>query len=108
MKQQSRRSFMTSLVSVSALTVLAPFEKLIAAERKKVKITDIKTMVFQGPSNPYMTGRTYTLVKVETDAGLFGIAEAYGTPGLGIKEEIHGLKNIFIGKDPLEIDRLYT
>ena len=41
------------------------------------------------------------LVKVETDTGLYGIAEAYGTPGLGIKEAIHGLKGMFIGKDPL-------
>ena len=108
MKRQSRRSFVTSLAGMSALALLAPFERLIAAQRNKVKITDIKTMVFKGPSNPYMTARTYNLVKVETDVGLFGIAEAYGTPGLRVKEEIHGLKNIFIGKDPLEIDRLYT
>lgn len=100
MKRQSRRSFVTSLAGISALALLAPFERLIAAQRNKVKITDIKTMVFKGPGNPYMTARTYNLVKVETDVGLFGVAEAYGTPGLGVKEEIHGLKNIFIGKTP--------
>ena len=57
-------------------------------------------MLLNGP-------RTYTLVKVETDAGVFGIAEAYGSPGLGIVDAIHGVKEFLIGRDPLEIDRLY-
>jgi L-alanine-DL-glutamate epimerase-like enolase superfamily enzyme len=107
-KKHSRRDFLNSLAGISAVLMFGPFGQLAAAERNKVIITDIKTMVFLGPTTSYMKGRTYTLVKVETDAGLFGIAEAYGTPGLGIKEAIHGLKEIFIGKDPLQIDRLYT
>ena len=101
MIRQTRRSFVSSLVTISSAAMLGSYNRLIAPERNKVKITDIKTMVFQGP-------RTYTLVKVETDTGIFGIAEAYGSPGLGIKEEIHGLKHMFVGKDPLQIDRLYT
>ncbi len=108
MKLHGRRSFLTSMAGISATTLFAPYLNLIAADRNKVKITDIKTMVFRGPAKGYAHTRTYTLVKVETDAGLFGIAEAYGTPGLGIKEAIHGLKGIFIGKDPLQIDSLYT
>jgi len=107
-KNQNRRDFFTSLAGISAITMLSPFQTLMATERNKVVITDIKTMLFKGPTTTYMKGRTYTLVKVETDAGLYGIAEAYGTPGLGIKEAIHGLKNIFIGKDPIQIDRLYS
>ncbi len=103
MAQNSRRSFLSSLASISAVTLLTPFSRLIAAERNKVKIKDIKTMVFKGSK-----GRNYTLVKIETDSGLFGIAEAYGSPGLGIVKELHGLKELFIGKDPLQIDRLYT
>lgn len=82
-------------------TWFAGYVSLTAAERNRVKITDIKTMMLQGP-------RTYTLVKVETDAGIYGIAEAYGSPGLGVREAILGLRNLFIGKDPLQIDRLYT
>jgi len=101
MKHYSRRSFLTSLASLSAVGWLAGYERLSGAERGKVKITDIKMMMLQGP-------RTYTLVKVETDAGVYGIAEAYGSPGLGVREEIHGLREIFIGRDPLQIDRLYT
>ena len=38
--------------------------------KKRVKITDVQTMVMQGP-------RTYTLVKVVTDTGLHGIAEVF-------------------------------
>lgn len=98
---QSRRSFLASLTGLSAVGFLGTFHRLSAAERGKVKITDIKTMLLQGP-------RTYTLVKIETDAGVFGIAEAYGSPGLGVREAIHGLKRLFLGKDPLQIDRLYT
>ena len=43
-----------------------------------------------------------------SDAGIHGIAEAYGSPGIGVKEAIHGLRGLFVGKDPLQIDRLYT
>jgi L-alanine-DL-glutamate epimerase-like enolase superfamily enzyme len=53
-------------------------------------------------------GRTYTLVKITADDGLFGIAEAYGSPGVGVKEQVLSLKPWLVGKDPLEIDTLYT
>jgi len=94
----SRRRFISGVTGASFLTA---YNLMAAAERGKVKITDIKTMMLQGP-------RSYTLVKVETDAGVYGIAEAYGSPGLGVREEIHGLREAFVGKDPLQIDRLYT
>ena len=97
----SRRQFLKTLPAVGALPWFANFQQMAADDRAKVKITDIKTMLLQGP-------RSYTLVKVETDAGLFGIAEAYGSPGLGIREAIHGLRPRFVGEDPLQIDRLYT
>jgi L-alanine-DL-glutamate epimerase-like enolase superfamily enzyme len=52
-------------------------------------------------------GRTYTLVKITADDGLFGIAEAYGSPGIGVKEQILSFKPWLVGKDPLEIDAIY-
>ena len=97
----SRRSFLATLAGLSAPPWLSNYAILTAAERRKVKITDIKTLMLQGP-------RTYTLVKVETDAGLYGVAEAYGSPGIGVREAIHELRKLFIGKDPIQIDRLYT
>ena len=100
-KAISRRSVLAGLAAWSAPAWLTQFASLTAAERRKVKITDIKTMMLLGP-------RTYTLVKIETDAGISGIAEAYGSPGLGVRQAIHGLRELFVGQDPLQIDRLYT
>ncbi len=59
-------------------------------------------MTVQGP------GRNYVLVKVVADDGLYGIAEAYGTPAIGVKEQILGMKPGLLSKDPLEIDTIYT
>src|SRR4030095_9510107 len=81
---------------------LASFHGLAASERKRVKIRDVQVMLMQGP------GRNYTLVKVTSDAGLYGIAEAYGTPGVGGQEQVSARKPWLVGKDPLEIDTLYT
>jgi galactonate dehydratase len=80
---------------------MARYHAMAAPEKGKVKIRDIQVMVVQGP-------RTYTLVKVVSDAGLFGIGEAYGNPGAGVKEQIFALKPELIGKDPLQIDVIYT
>jgi L-alanine-DL-glutamate epimerase-like enolase superfamily enzyme len=59
-------------------------------------------MMLQGAS------RSYTLLKITADDGLHGIAEGYGSPGVGVKEQILSLKPWLVGKDPLEIDALYT
>ncbi len=82
-----------------AAAAVAPV--LAAAERKRVKIRDVQTMVLQGP-------RTYTLVKVVSDDGLYGIGEAYGSPAVGVKEQVLSLSPWLLNKDALEIDALYT
>src|SRR6266436_3971972 len=97
----SRRQFLRSLGFVPGAALLAQYHALADAEKGKTKIRDIKVMMLQGP-------RTYTLVKVESDAGLFGIGEAYGSPGVGVKEGIMAIKPELIGKDPLGIDVLIT
>ena len=101
MEAASRRSFIATLAGLSVPPWLASFRELGAANRDQVQITDIKTMILQGP-------RTYTLVRVDTDADVHGFAEAYGSPGIGVREAIHGLREFFVGKDPLQIDALYT
>ena len=90
----NRRDFLKPLA-------LAPFHRLAAAERGQAKIKDVQTMVVQG-------GRTYLLVKITSDDGTFGIGEAYGTPGYGVRDQILSLKPWLTGKDPLEIDKLFT
>lgn len=94
MNNLSRRDFL------KYAALLTSFNALAAPERGKVKIRDIKVMVVQGP-------RTYTLVKVLTDAGVYGIGEGYGNPGVGIKEGVLELRQYFLGKDPLDIEALY-
>jgi L-alanine-DL-glutamate epimerase-like enolase superfamily enzyme len=89
----SRRAF---------LGVVAALPQLAAAERKQLKVRDLRTMTLQGAS------RTYVLVKVVADDGVYGVAEAYGTPAIGVKEQVLALKPGLIGKDPLEIDAIYT
>ena len=94
----SRREFVGY---ATALPFLFQFHELAAAQRKRVKIRDVQVMMLEG-------NRTYTLVKITADDGLFGIAEAYGSPGVGVKEQVLSLKPWLVGKDPLEIDTLYT
>jgi L-alanine-DL-glutamate epimerase-like enolase superfamily enzyme len=101
MKATSRRQFFRSLALLPGSALLAQYHALAASEKGKTRIRDIKVMMLQGP-------RTYTLVKVESDGGLHGIGEAYGSPGVGVKEGILALKPDLIGKDPLGIDALIT
>ena len=77
------------------------YQILSETEQGRQKILDIRAMALQGP-------RTYTLVKVIAEDGLYGIGEAYGSPGAGIKEQIEAIKPSLIGRDPLAIDVLYT
>jgi L-alanine-DL-glutamate epimerase-like enolase superfamily enzyme len=49
----------------------------------------------------------WNLVKVETDAGVYGLGEAYWGPG--VKDLIlRQLKPLVVGEDPLNVDKLYT
>ena len=91
----SRRQFL------STAPWLVAYHQLAAADKGQLKIRDLQTMTLQGD-------RTYLLVKVIADDGTFGIGEAYGTPGYGVREQIHSLKSWLVGKDPLEIDKIYT
>ncbi|HZT31662.1 MAG TPA: mandelate racemase/muconate lactonizing enzyme family protein [Bryobacteraceae bacterium] len=94
----SRRGFLGAAVGGG---FLSGYHRLAAADKKRLKIRDVQTMVLQGP-------RTYTLVKVVADDGSYGIGEAYGSPGVGVKEQIHAIGPWLAGKDPLEIDTIYT
>jgi L-alanine-DL-glutamate epimerase-like enolase superfamily enzyme len=94
----SRRKFLEVAGGTALLSGLSRFA---GAARVQAKISDIQTMTIAG-------ARTYVLVKVVSDDGHFGIAEAYGTPSIGVKEQIQALKPLLLGKDPLQIDAVYT
>src|SRR5437773_8788411 len=97
MSKLSRRTF---LGAAAASLLPAPYERLAAAIRKKVKITDVKCMIVRGTWD-------WNLVKVETDSGVYGIGEAYSGPG--VKDLIlTQMKPLLLGEDPLNVDKLYT
>lgn len=100
----SRRKFLKTAAGAALLGgggLLSGFRRLAAAELGRRKIRDVQTMTLSGP-------RTYVFVKIVSDDGQSGIAEAYGTPAIGVQEQIHALKPWLLGKDPLEIDTIYT
>ena len=92
----SRRQFLQFAATAPCLT---RYHLLAAPEKKRLKIRDVQIMLLQG-------ARTYTFVKIVADDGLYGIGEAYGSPGIGVPEQIHALKPWLVGKDPLEINAL--
>jgi len=77
---------------------------LSAQERGRVKITDVKVMRLR------MNGHAMPLVKVETDAGVYGIGECHhDITGLGAKDVVlNAFRQMLIGQDPFDIDRLTT
>ena len=95
----TRRTFLKTATAATAFSTL-PLHTLAAPHKGKVKITDVKCMIVRGTWD-------WNLIKVETDAGIYGIGEAYWGPG--VKDLVlNQLKQHVIGEDPLNVDRLYT
>jgi gluconate/galactonate dehydratase len=65
---------------------------------REVEITDIETCVVEGNFE-------WNLIKVETDAGVTGIGEAYR--GGGVPELVEYTKRFLIGENPLDVERLF-
>jgi L-alanine-DL-glutamate epimerase-like enolase superfamily enzyme len=94
-----RRQLLARLGAVSCFALT--FQARAQALRKKVKITDVKVMIVRGPT------WDWNLIRIETDAGVHGIGEAYWGPG--VKDMIlKRLKDDLIGEDPLNVVKLYT
>lgn len=81
---------------------MARYHELAALEKGRHKIRSLDVMILQGRD------RNYTHVRVNTDTGLHGIGEGYGSPGAGIKEQMLALEPLLVGSDPLEIEKIYV
>jgi L-alanine-DL-glutamate epimerase-like enolase superfamily enzyme len=98
----SRRNLLSTAATNAAGFLLSGSHwKAAAAQKNKVKITDLKCMIVRGTWD-------WNLIKVETDQpGLYGIGEAYWGPG--VKDLVlNQLKQHVVGEDPLNVDKLYT
>jgi L-alanine-DL-glutamate epimerase-like enolase superfamily enzyme len=94
----NRRRFLQS--AVASAFASTPLARLSAQDKGKIKITDIKCMIVRGTWD-------WNLIKIETDAGISGLGEAYWGPG--VKDLVlRQLKPLLIGEDPLNVDKLYT
>lgn len=95
----TRRTFLKTATAATTFSAL-PLHALAAPHKGKIKITDVKVMIVRGTWD-------WNLIKVETDAGISGIGEAYWGPG--VKDLVlNQLKQHVIGEDPLNVDKLYT
>ncbi len=87
-----RRDFLLSALSLPAAGLFAPLERLTAADRGKVRITDLKM-------RPY---NTHTMIRVDTDAGISGYGES-GVTFAMMQAWMERYKPLLLGKDPLAI-----
>ncbi|MFB3776681.1 MAG: mandelate racemase/muconate lactonizing enzyme family protein [Bryobacteraceae bacterium] len=98
-----RRTFLKTLAAALPASTFVPYLYTARAqERGRVKITDVKFMRIQ------VKGHAWPLVKIETDAGVYGIGECHhDVTGLGAKDVVlNAFRQMLIGQDPLDIERL--
>jgi len=99
----NRRQFFRKAAAALPMAAVVPtFSRLAAQERKRVKITDVKCMRIRTSQH------VMPLVKIETDAGVYGIGECHhDVTGLGAKDSVlNAFKQILVGQDPFDIDML--
>ena len=99
-----RSEFITMAATIPAAASAPGFSNLIGAEPGKVKITDVKLMRVKIGNR----GHVLPLVKIETDAGVYGIGECHhDVTGLGAKDVVlNAFKPILVSQDPFDIARL--
>src|SRR5450631_203029 len=100
--KMSRRSFLAGLLS----SPLAAKYAAAANSMAPMKITNIETVFWKtrddAPFWPH-----WTWVKIDTDAGVYGIGETY--PRNPVEAEmIHYTASALIGRDPRDIERIWA
>ncbi len=100
----SRRDFIGTFSFGTAaffagVTASPSVERAAAALKGKVKITGIKTAVVQ-------SNYTWNYVKIFTNAGLYGLGEAFCSPG--VPALMKRFENSLIGQDPLNVEMIYN
>lgn len=91
----TRRRLLQLALTAPAGAWYSRYETLAAAERKQVKIVDIRAM--------NLGNRGTSLLKITTDAGLEGYGEASAS-GPMLRARIEEMKPLLVGQDPLAIE----
>ena len=100
----NRRRFLAGTAATAASAFLPEHPQVLKAMPQaesdfgKVKITAVKTA-------SVMINYPAHLVRIDTDAGVSGIGEAFNRDG--ILDHIGALKQVIIGEDPLQVDYLF-
>jgi L-alanine-DL-glutamate epimerase-like enolase superfamily enzyme len=89
-----RRDLLRAALALPTAGAFCAFERLTAADRGKVAITDIKMKPISGVG--------HTMIRIDTDAGVSGYGES-GVTGLMMKAWLEIYRPLLMGKDPLAI-----
>ena len=74
------------------------FDTIAASEKRRLRITAIKVMQLKRNNGQ-------SLVKIETDGGVYGIGEA-GAVAATVRAFLRYYEPMLLGEDPLEIEKL--
>tara|TARA_Y100000588_G_scaffold61869_2_gene61133 strand:- start:9572 stop:10816 length:1245 start_codon:yes stop_codon:yes gene_type:complete len=98
----NRRQFLRTALALPAGAWMANYNLMAHPMMNQIKITDIKGMVLKN--------QWKTLVRVETDAGIYGYGES-GASGDIFRSWVNTgnkpIRNYLIGEDPLAIEKHY-
>ena len=97
-----RRLLLSSLLA----SPLAAQYAAAAAKAPPMKITRIETVYWNSRDDAEFWPH-WTWVKIETDAGIFGIGETYPRQPLEA-EAIHSVSSALLGRDPRDIERIWA
>jgi L-alanine-DL-glutamate epimerase-like enolase superfamily enzyme len=96
MTSLSRRDLLRVALALPAAGLFAHFRAIAAPNVNRVKITNVRAMAIRN-----IAGNC--LIRIDTDGGLTGFGEA-GATGPMARARIETMKDLLIGKDPLQIE----
>jgi L-alanine-DL-glutamate epimerase-like enolase superfamily enzyme len=100
--KMSRRSFVAGLLASPLAAKYCAAAQMLAP----MKITGIETVYWKSPADADFSPN-WTWVKIETDAGVYGIGETY--PRNSVEAEmVHTAASALIGRDPRDIERIWA
>ena len=101
-----RSEFLSTMATMPAAASMPNLSAISSSNAGQVKITDVKCMLVQINGR----GHVMPLVKIETDAGVYGIGECHhDVTGIGAKDVVlNAFRQILIGQDPFDIEMLTT